>query len=299
VLTRIKQNGQAQFLIEPPFGRKWLSDDLVSVLEGNLPVGDDQRKLTLASCFSWKDKGARDVVGRIASGEYLMSDSQIKKSGKDLIVHLTYRFIHVRPELDPERVCGLALGAGIPAVCAVNFGPQRIFVGNGADLWAARSKFRAERRRIQRRLGQRTETARWKRSEKEDRWLRTYYHALTKEIIGFCLRHGCGKIQVAFGEKLNRGERKSDYGRLVWAASKFYGLLEYKAKGAGIATVAVNAQEADRRCSECGHVARENRQAPSAFACVKCGARANADFNCARNIALASGQARARNYKEA
>ena len=140
ILTQMKDKGQAQFIIEPPFGRKWLSDDLVKALERNLQVDDEQRKLTLASCFSWKDKGAREVVKRIVSGEYQMGDSQIKKSGRDLIIHLTYRFRQVQPELDPEKVCGVELGAVIPAVCAANCGPQRTFIGNSEDLWAARSK---------------------------------------------------------------------------------------------------------------------------------------------------------------
>jgi putative transposase len=56
-----------------------------------------------------------------------------------------------------------------------------------------------------------------------------------------------------------------------------------------------------RRCSACGHVARENRKSQAVFACTACRYTANADVNAAANIAaghavdcagrLASGQA--------
>lgn len=290
LLTAVKEDDRSQFIIEPPFGRKWLSDDLIKALKRDMPVKDEQRKLTLASCFSWKDHGAREVVQRIVAGEYLMSDSQIKISGKNLTVYLTYKLKHVQPELDPEKVCGVNLGAVIPAVCAVNFGPQRLFIGNGSDIWAVQSKFRAEKRRKDRRLGGDAEATRWKRSEKEERWMHTYCHALTRQVIRFCLQQGCGKIQLAALEQSRRNEQRNNGKRLVSVPSKFYTLLDYKAKELGIRIVKIDAGNSGCRCGECGHIATENRKTESLFACVQCGRKANADYNAARNICLASAE---------
>jgi hypothetical protein len=290
LLTVDKEHDPSQFIIEPPFGRKWLSDDLIKALKRDVQVKDEQRKLTLASCFSRKDHGAREVVKRIATGEYLMSDSQIKISGKNLTVYLTYRVKHVQPELDPEKVCGVNLGAAIPAVCAVNFGPQRLFIGNGSDIWAVLSKFRAERRRKDRRLGGDAGATRWERSEKEERWMQTYCHALTRQVIRFCLQQGCGKIHLAVPEPSHRGEQRNNGKHLLSSPSKFYALLDYKAKELGIMIVKIDAGDGGFRCSECGHAATENRKTESLFACVQCGRKVNADYNVARNICLASAE---------
>jgi hypothetical protein len=195
VLKEIEVEGQRQFRIRPGgFGPKWLSDELVQEVEKEPPdIPKKQRELSLVSVFSWKDKGAADVVSRIVSGEYLLRDSQLRRRGKDLFAFLTYQMESVDPVLDPEKVCGVDLGVVIPAVCALNDGPQRRFLGDGGDVWAARSKFRSQRRRQQRRLGLYSKSKKWKRSEKEDRWIHTYYHALTRGVIKFCLQTGSGK----------------------------------------------------------------------------------------------------------
>jgi hypothetical protein len=281
LLTVDKQDDPSQFIIEPP---------LIGAVKRDVQVKDEQRKLTLASCFSRKDHGAKEVVKRIATGEYLMSDSQIKISGKNLTVYLTYRLKQVQPELDPEKVCGVNLGAVVPAVCAVNFGPQRLFIGNGSDVWAVQSKYRAERRRKDRRLGSDAGTTRWEKSEKEERWLHTYCHALTRQVIRFCLQQGCGKIQLAVSGKSRRGEQQNRSMCLVSAPSKFYALLDYKAKELGIRVMKIDAGHSGCRCSECGHTVTENRKTESLFVCVQCGRRVNADYNAARNISLASSE---------
>jgi transposase len=288
-MTVIEENGHSQFIIEPPFGKKWLPEDFVNIQNSSsIRDHDKQSKLTLVSIFSWKDKDAREIVGRIVSGEYLMCDSQIKKSGKNLIVYLTYKFKNLQPKPDTEKVCGVYLGAMIPVVCAVNFGAQRMNIGSEADIWAARSKFRAERRRKQRRLGTDTVPRRWQRSEKEERWMHTYYHALTRQVIRFCLQHGCGKIHLAVLDKSRRSEQRNSGKQLVSASSTFYTMLDYKAKELGIRTVKIHTGNGDYRCSECGHFPSASAEVESLFTCVQCGCRTNADYNAARNVCLVS-----------
>lgn len=288
-----------QFVIEPPFGKNWFSNALIKDLKSNYAIkNDNQRKLQLVSCFSWKDEGSVEILKRIVSREYTFTDSMIKKNDKDLFVFLTYRLKVVQAKLDPEKICGVDLGYSIPAVCAVNSGPQRLFLGDGKDVWAARSKFRAERRRHQRRQGLYTKTKSWQRSEKEDRWISTYYHALTRQIIKFCQQQGCGTIHMEDLTELRQRDMESEYKRLIWVPSKFFNLLEYKAKEIGIKILRINPQNTSRRCSECGHIAKENRVSQSQFICVKCEYRANADYNAAKNIALATKEVIENGYVE-
>jgi putative transposase len=57
-----------------------------------------------------------------------------------------------------------------------------------------------------------------------------------------------------------------------------------------VEVVAINPANTSRRCAECGHTAKENRESQAVFLCLACGHRANADVNAAINI-LAAGLA--------
>ncbi|EFL52992.1 transposase, IS605 OrfB family [Solidesulfovibrio fructosivorans JJ]] len=299
----VERNGTKQFCIDPQgFGASWLSDELIAeVHDGPIAIEKQRRKLTLVSCFSWRDQGAVEIVQRIVNGEYKLSDGQIQMGKKGLVALLPYSFDAIQPELDPARVCGIDLGAVIPAVCAVNFGPQRAYLGEGKDVWAARSRFRAERRRLQSRAGLYSKTKNWRRSEKEDNWIQTYYHALTRKVIKFCVQHGCGTIHMEDLSSLRQRDVESEFRRLLWVPSKFFELLSYKAKEMGIGIVKINPRNTSKRCSECGHISKGNRKSQEKFVCEKCGEGkrpVNADYNAARNIALATGDVLLHGYIE-
>jgi IS605 OrfB family transposase len=117
-------------------------------------------------------------------------------------------------------------------------------------------------------------------------------------VIKFCQQQGCGKIHMEDLTELRQSDMDSEYKRLIWVPSKFYNLLEYKAKETGIEILKINPRNTSRRCSECGHIAKENRKSQSAFLCVKCGHKANADYNAARNIALATKEVMEKGYTE-
>ena len=67
-----------------------------------------------------------------------------------------------------------------------------------------------------------------------------------------------------------------------WA--EFRRQLDYKLAWRGGVLLAVPAHHTSQTCPECGHVAQENRQTQSRFACVACGHSAHADSVGARNI---------------
>ena len=86
-----------------------------------------------------------------------------------------------------------------------------------------------------------------------------------------------------------RGSRaKAGLNRAVLAQGwgSFVARLEEKAPGR---VRYVDPRYTSQRCSECGHVAPENRESQAVFRCGDCGFRCNADLNAARNIA--AGQA--------
>jgi transposase len=60
--------------------------------------------------------------------------------------------------------------------------------------------------------------------------------------------------------------------------------LEYKTQRHKGMLLAVDPKFTSQMCSECGHVAKENRKSQAVFICSKCGFSANADVNAAINI---------------
>ncbi len=84
----------------------------------------------------------------------------------------------------------------------------------------------------------------------------------------------CPGINVAQKRGLNRAISRQGWGILV-------ARLTHKASGR---VEFVSAAFTSQRCSDCGHVAPENRKSQAVFQCVACGAGpCNADVNAARN----------------
>lgn len=293
-IFEIQIKGDCQFKFGPAgfTTKNWLSDELVEACDGNpATVPPESRPLVLTSVFSYKDTGSIEIIKRICDGTYKLCDSQLREGKKGLMLALSFQFTPESVALDKKNVCGVDLGYAIPAVCAKNNGLQRRFLGDSKDISDARAKFRAMRRRSQSRMGLVSKTRNWKPSDKEKNWINTYYHALTREVIKFCLKEGCGTIHIEDLSSLREKEMEegNEFKRLIWVPSKFREQLTYKAKEAGIELVAINPKNTSRRCTECGHTVTENRKNQKNFQCVKCPHKANADYNAAVNIARARG----------
>jgi transposase len=95
---------------------------------------------------------------------------------------------------------------------------------------------------------------------------------MTRSAKGTAERPG---KNVAAKAGLNRGIGRSGWGLLARR-------LQDKAPGR---VEKVPAAYTSQRCSECGHIARENRESQAVFLCMACGYSGNADVNAARNIA--------------
>ena len=87
--------------------------------------------------------------------------------------------------------------------------------------------------------------------------------------------------------------RKSGLNRSILDAGwgEFRRQLEYKIAWANGIVLAIDPKNTSRRCSVCGHTAKENRMTQADFICVRCGHADDADVNAAINI-LRAGHAR-------
>ena len=88
------------------------------------------------------------------------------------------------------------------------------------------------------------------------------------------------------GEYLPNGAAaKAALNRLILASQ--WGRIQTRLQAKTTVTL-IDPRNTSRRCSLCGHVARENRESQADFRCVECGYEDNADLNAAKNI-LAAG----------
>ena len=128
-----------------------------------------------------------------------------------------------------------------------------------------------------------------------------YLHKVTTSISKSHAMIACEDLKVANMSKSASGTVENK-GRQVKAKSglnksildqgwgMMVNMLEYKQQWQGGLLIKVNPRCTSQTCSQCKHIAKENRQTQSKFECVKCRYVANADFNAARNI-LAAGHA--------
>jgi putative transposase len=126
-----------------------------------------------------------------------------------------------------------------------------------------------------------------KMGNRENRFRRDVNHCVSKHLVLKAQRTGRG---VAI-EDLNgirkrtrvRGKEERDKHN-GWSFAQLGMFIRYKARLWGLPLKKVNPRYTSQRCAECGYIEKANRCSQSEFLCVKCGHRANADVNAARNI---------------
>lgn len=108
-------------------------------------------------------------------------------------------------------------------------------------------------------------------------------HAFTKRVAR---NYETVVVEALPVEKMSRrgkGSSKATLNRRLRDA-RWSTLLSQLAYKTGGNTVVVNPAYTSQRCSECGHIERENRESQAVFRCVECSHTDNADVNAAKNI---------------
>ena len=122
---------------------------------------------------------------------------------------------------------------------------------------------------------------------KESAFRRDVNHCISKALVATSTDTERGIALEDLKDIRTRGTpfRKAQRARMAgWAFAQLRCFVEYKAQLAGIPVVLVDPRNTSRGCSQCGHVAKANRQSQARFSCKACGYTANADFNAAQNI---------------
>lgn len=239
--------------------------------------------------FGRDRSGNRIIADRLIEGTYRVSGSQIYKDWrkKKWFVLLCVEIPQQDNNLDETAVVGVDLGLSTPAVCALSNGMARAYIGSSNLL--KRFEMQKKQRSRQREFipatnkhgRQKVVKAIYAMKDKERRFVHSFNHVISKKIIQFALKHKAAVIRM---EDLS-GYNGDETVLRNWSYYELQSMIEYKAEKEKIRVEKIPACYTSRACSQCGFIAEENRKTQARFECVKCGFKANADYNAALNIA--------------
>jgi IS605 OrfB family transposase len=252
------------------------------------PIRYDARSYTI-----WFDRSELTILsinGRVKLSfevaEYYRQYLNWKNTSADLLQDPKGQWwLHVVMELEPpiapatDEVVGVDLGVASPAVDSRG----RTY---GSEHWK-----RVEDRTVElcHRLqskGTKSAKRHLKRlSGRQKRFRNDCDHVLSKRLA----RSVSSGATLVFEDLTNiRGRakmRKAQRRRLHgWSFTQFQSFVTYKAEARGITVGFVDPRYTSQKCSQCGHIERENRPSQAEFRCKKCDFECHADYNAAINI---------------
>jgi len=250
-------------------------------------------------------RGANDILDRIISGEYKLSDSRITQDRKGrCYLAVAYTFVPEKKEkLNPKNIMGVDLGVAVPAYIATNYdGWYKQAVGDAEHIRNFESQMTKRKRSLQ-------SSRKWagdgsvghgvktrikpldKLSGKIARFKEHHNHLWSRYIVNEAVKMNCGRIQM---EDLTGVSNDSAFLK-TWTYYQLQQMIEYKAKEAGIEVVKVDPKYTSSRCNKCGNIhTKDNikqwRPSQDQFKCMTCdwGHKffVNADWNASLNISI-------------
>jgi len=206
----------------------------------------------------------------------------------DLILRNRKWFLNITVEVPEEKeieaVDVLGVDMGIVNICADSDGNKY----SGAKLNKVRHRNRALRRKLQRIGTKSAKRLLKKRSRKEQRFAKDTNHTISRRIVSLAKRtNRMIAVEELTGIRSRVRAGKRERTKLhSWSFAELGGMLDYKAKVAGVPLLRIDPRNTSRRCSKCGHTEKANRKTRDNFVCKSCGHTACADENGAANIRL-------------
>jgi len=116
------------------------------------------------------------------------------------------------------------------------------------------------------------------RNVKED-----FFNKVSNEIVKNFDHIKVEKLEVKnMKEKAPSKRLRRDIAEVSW--SSLIEKLKYKSERYGRVFEEINPAYTSQRCNQCGKISSKNRKTQAEFKCIKCGYKANADCNAAKNI---------------
>lgn len=226
---------------------------------------------------SANDRSTKIILDRIINGEYTQGEAQISNRKGKWFYIIPYQFEAKHYDIDINNIMGIDLGITKAAYWAFNNSHKRGFI-SGSEIEEFRRRVRNRRIEIQKQ-GKYCGTGRNGHgtarkllpvdvlSEKESNFRNTCNFRYANKIVSEALRMRCATIQM---EDLTG---ISDLSKFLknWPYYDLQTKIINKAAEYGIRVIKVDPQYTSQRCSNCGHIEKENRPDQATFICKVCG----------------------------
>jgi putative transposase len=230
--------------------------------------------------------------GRLKALPFVCSEStrkllELPKGEADLIFRNKKWFLNVTIDIPEEKEIQatgwLGVDLGVKTIAHTSDGTQF----SGAHINRLRHRYRRIRAQAQAKGTRSSRKFLARRRRKESRFARNLNHCISKNIVAVAKRTNRG---IAVEDLTNirsriRATRKQRAVLHSWSFAQLKGMIQYKARLAGVPYTEVDPRNSSRECSQCGHVAKANRKTRADFRCVSCGHSEDADANASRVIA--------------
>lgn len=248
-----------------------------------------------------KSAELRSVFQKIFEEYYQVRGSSIEVKDGKIILNLSIATPVERIVLDEDTVVGVDLGEAVPAYCALNNSDYiRTGIGDGDNFIAKRTQLKKERQRLSKQLaysagghGRKKKLKPIERfKENERNYAKNYNHQVSKKVVDFAVSNRAKYINMedlsGFGKDAKDKKRQKILSE--WSYYQLQNDIKYKAERKGIVVRFVNPAYTSQKCSCCGEIGNRDKRE---FYCVnpeckQCGKKVHADFNAARNIAMAT-----------
>ena len=245
--------------------------------------------------FRLNDNTQRMIAERVLIGEYGLGQCQLVYRRPKWFFYLTYTFSPIQNTLDPQKILGVDLGESV-ALYASSIGEYGSLKLEGGEITEFANRVEARKRSMQKQAaycgegrkghGAKTRVSDvYKTEEYISNFRDTINHRYSKALIEYAVKHRYGVIQM---EDLTGIKSSTDFPKFLrhWTYYDLQTKIKAKAKEHGIEIVLVDPRYTSQRCSKCGHINKDNRKSQSQFICIKCGFKANADFNASQNLSI-------------
>ncbi len=156
---------------------------------------------------------------------------------------------------------------------------KTLFIG-GRHIKNKKAKFQRTRKSLQQRQTPSSRRRLKRIGNRENRWQNDLNHQTAKALVEFTDKSSLIVLEDLSGIRISteRVKRNNRYYSVSWAFADLRRNIEYKAKLAGIQTLAVDPKYISQRCPRCGHTDKSNRSKKlHTFKCNSCGYTTNDD----------------------
>lgn len=228
----------------------------------------------------------REVVAMIY-GEYQAGHMSRLKGQCDLVLRDGKFYLLATIDLpeDPPIETTRFIGVDLGIVNLATDSDGNTYTGD--DVEAKRMQSHTARQTYQA-TGSKSAKRRLKRmSGRQSRFQRWVNHGIAKRIVQYAKDTKSAIILedltgIRSRMTVRRKQRAKQHN---WSFGQLRQFVTYKAQLAGVPVVFVDPRNSSRTCNRCGFVSKRNRKSQAEFSCKRCGFKANADLNAAKNLA--------------